>query len=248
MNEQVASPLLRVERRLPYPKFPKKISEISLCHPVPDARLVSGWFGDSRLSTAMTNVCRQSGQLLLRDSDYESNRATTETDVQNFDVFFEKHRPGLITYLRRRTVTEADAEEIAQESYTRLLGYRHGRSRPPQVWRSLLYRIAGNLAISQFRTHRRHHLEKQTSLDDVEVASETPSQERIVLAQQELAIIRRTLEALTPKCRRVFLLSRAHQKTYPEIAQTCGISVKMVEKHMSQALAALRRAIGGRNE
>ena len=65
-------------------------------------------------------------------------------------------------------------------------------------------------------------------------------------AQQELLLVRQALAALSPKCRRVFLLSRAHHKTYPEIAQMCDISVKMVEKYMSQALGALRRAVGGR--
>jgi DNA-directed RNA polymerase specialized sigma24 family protein len=35
----------------------------------------------------------------------------------------------------------------------------------------------------------------------------------------------------------VFLLSRTQLMTYPEIALHCGISLKMVEKHISRALA-----------
>lgn len=166
--------------------------------------------------------------------------------AQDFETFFQAHRFALIAFLRRRTASEADAEEIAQESYARLLGYGYGDSRPSKVWRSLLYSIAANLATSQFRQRCSHHLDGQLDLDEVQLACDAPSQERVVAARQELMLARRALEALSPKCRRVFLLSRAHYKTYPEIAQMCGISVKMVEKYMSQALGALRRAVGGR--
>ena len=166
--------------------------------------------------------------------------------VQDFETFFKTHRLALIAFLRRRTASEADAEEIAQESYARLLGYGYGGSRPSKVWRSLLYRIAANLATSQFRQRRSHHLDGQLDVDEVQLACDAPSQERMVAARQDLQTVRQALEALSPKCRRVFMLSRAHHKTYPEIAEMCGISVKMVEKYMSQALGALRRAVGER--
>src|SRR3546814_1417784 len=81
-------------------------------------------------------------------------------------------------------------------------------------------------------------------LEDVDLVSEAPCQERTVMAQQELQIVRRVILELSPKCRKVFLLSRTHCKTYPEIAELCGISVKVVEKYISQALAALRRELG----
>ncbi|WP_157995228.1 RNA polymerase sigma factor [Peristeroidobacter soli] len=164
--------------------------------------------------------------------------------MSSFDSFFRAHGRDLTAYLRRRTATEADAQEILQESYARILGYGYGDSRPPEVWKSLLYRIATNLAISQQRMNRVRNVSAQCPLDEVELPSDTPSQERQIAAEQELALIRAAIEALTPKCRKVFLLSRVHQRTYPEIARLCGISVKMVEKYMSQALASMRGAIG----
>ncbi len=168
------------------------------------------------------------------------------TDGQTFEVFFLEHRLALAAYLRRRAAGEEDVNEILQESYTRILGYGYDGSRPPVVWKSLLYRIATNLALSRGRMERSHNVTAQRSLDEVELVSEAPSQERLVAGQQELALIRQAIQRLSPKCRKVFLLSRTHRKTYPEIARHCGISVKMVEKYISQALAALREAVGGR--
>jgi DNA-directed RNA polymerase specialized sigma24 family protein len=43
----------------------------------------------------------------------------------------------------------------------------------------------------------------------------------------------------------VFLLSRAQRMTYPQIAAHCGISVKMVEKHIGHALAICMKKVGG---
>jgi len=194
----------------------------------------------------MKNFRSPSAQSIMDDLDTGPQQEGSDDAARDFETFFLAHRFALIAFLRRRTATEADAEEIAQESYVRLLGYGYGGSRAPKVWRSLLYSIAANLAASQFRRRRRHHLDGQRDLDEVELACDTPSQERMVAAHQELLLVRQALAALSPKCRRVFLLSRAHHKTYPEIAQMCGISVKMVEKYMSQALGTLRRAVGGR--
>ena len=49
---------------------------------------------------------------------------------------------------------------------------------------------------------------------------------------------------MSPKCRKAFVLHRADGLTYPEIAAAMGISVKMVEKHISRALAECRVAVG----
>lgn len=204
-----------------------------------DARLDADPLRDRPCPKMMTNADPPIGQPLVRPSGLGQDRK----DGGDFESFFEAHRTALVAFLRRRTANEADAEEIAQESYVRLLGYGYGDSRPPAVWRALLYRIAGNLAVSHFRMRAARQMDRQQSLEGLELASETPAQERVVAAQQELAQVRRALSALPPKCRRVFMLSRVHHKSYPEIARLCGISVKMVEKHMSKALAALRHAV-----
>lgn len=40
-------------------------------------------------------------------------------------------------------------------------------------------------------------------------------------------------------------MSRVKRMTYPEIARQLGISVKMVEKHISHALAVCLKKVGG---
>lgn len=190
----------------------------------------------------MTNACPPGGKHLVHSSGFDQEQEGLD-QAPDFKSFFQANRAALVAFLRRRTPTEADAEEIAQESYIRLLGYGYGDSRPPAVWRAMLYRIASNLAVSHFRRRAAHQMDWHQDLDGLELESESPSQERMVTAQQELVLVREALVALSPKCRKVFMLSRAHHKSYPQIAQLCGISVKMVEKYMSMALGALRQAV-----
>jgi RNA polymerase sigma-70 factor (ECF subfamily) len=83
----------------------------------------------------------------------------------------------------------------------------------------------------------------QCSVDDVELVSDEPSAERQLSARQDLDILTSTIENLPPKCRQVFLLSRVRRMTYPQIATHCGISVKMVEKHISHALSVCMKKV-----
>lgn len=53
-----------------------------------------------------------------------------------------------------------------------------------------------------------------------------------------------SLAALGEKQRSVFLMSRMEDLTYKEIAERLTISVKAVEKRMSQALKVLKQKVG----
>lgn len=44
-----------------------------------------------------------------------------------------------------------------------------------------------------------------------------------------------TLPALPPRCRQAFILNRLDGLTHPQVAAAMGISIKMVEKHISRA-------------
>ena len=58
--------------------------------------------------------------------------------------------------------------------------------------------------------------------------------------EQELAIIRQAIAELNPTCRQVFILHRFGNATYGQIAERLGVSVSMIEKHVSAALAHLK--------
>ena len=154
-----------------------------------------------------------------------------------------RYHDSLINFLRQRLRTPEDAYDVAQEAYIRMMQYQNSRQiRSPS---SMLFRIAINVANDLGRSDQVRRVSDQCSLDTVELVSDTPSPEREISAVQELDLLRSAIDELPPKCRQVFLLSRMRRMTYPQIAVHCGISVKMVEKHISRALAVCMKKVGG---
>ena len=142
---------------------------------------------------------------------------------------------SLLSFLRQRLRVADDARDVAQEAYIRLMQYEG--SHEVQSPASLLFRIAINVANDLGRAEKVRHLADHCDIADMEFDSGRATPEREVAAGQELEILYEAIEQLPPKCRQVFLLSRFHNMTYPQIADHRGISVKMVEKHISRALA-----------
>ncbi len=168
-----------------------------------------------------------------------------EASVQELARVMEQQRPMLRAFLRKRLDSQEDADDALQETYLRLIRY-HGRAsvESPVL---LLYHVAENVVCDTLRRAQTHCLDAHASLEQVEhqLPADQLSPERILLADQQLQQVMAALGRLSPRCRQVFLLSRLHGMNYPQIAQRCGISVKMVEKHISHALLRLRERVGG---
>lgn len=159
-----------------------------------------------------------------------------------FDAFVREQRRPLLHFLRGRTPTEQDAEDVLQESLSRLLRYRDSES--PTGWRQLLYRIAANVAHDQYRAASSRHSSDHVALDDVELPADGQSPEQRAECDQQLARLSEAILALPPKCQRVYLLKRVYGFSRAQIAERCGISVKMVEKHITTAMALLKHKVG----
>ena len=163
-----------------------------------------------------------------------------------FDSFVRSQREALVRFLHRRTRSADDAEDLAQESLTRLMRYR---GHAPETWTALLYRIAVNALHDRSRRAASHFDAQHVSLDDEsgELVAGEPSHEQRTASQQELVALQRALLRLPDRCRQIYLLNRIEGMTYNEIADHCGISVKAVEKHISRALRVLRERLGAFN-
>jgi len=156
-----------------------------------------------------------------------------------------RYHDSLLRFLKNRLRVAEDAADVAQEAYIRMMQYEG--SREVQSAPSLLFRIAINVAHDLGRSEQSRRMSDHYPIDDMDLASDQPTPEREVAAAQDLEILYAAIDALPPKCQQVFLLSRAKRMTYPQIAVHCGISVKMVEKHISHALEICARKVGGRN-
>lgn len=164
-----------------------------------------------------------------------------------FDATLAEVRDELLTYLRRRLGDRETAADLTQEALLRMLKYREA----PEIEdrRAMLFRIAHNLVLEYRRARYRHHAAQHVTLDDAgPLRMDQPPVEAIADARQAIdRLLTHTIAELPPKCRLAFMLNRFDGLTYPQVAARMRISVKMVEKHITRALAACRLAVGDRD-
>lgn len=171
--------------------------------------------------------------------------ARDESQADDLMHVLETHRSSLRIFLRKRLRNEEDVNDALQETSLRLFNFQaHGAAESPTA---LIYTVAERVAVDFVRRAQSHHASAHCPLEDVQLFSQEPSPEQLASAEQDLGHLIEALERLTPKCQDVFLLSRMEGLSYPQIASRCGISVKMVEKYMSRALAELRSQVGDRH-
>jgi len=163
-----------------------------------------------------------------------------EPKIGLVERLFAEHRRALQAFFYRRIRSKADAPDLAQEVYVRMLRVSDTDAiRNPEVY---LYTVANNLVKEHAVLDRR-----QASSVDVEEASvqqllaELPSLDGQVDATQRIERLRVVLAQLSPKCRAAVTLQYRYGLSYQEIADRLEISPHMVKKYLAQALGHCRR-------
>lgn len=194
---------------------------------------------DERAQWQMTGTPSNSTDFVQKPNEEDS--------VAAFDAALAEHRDEIFQYLRKRVVDREMAADLLQETFTRTMKYRHAND--IQDYRLMLFRIANNLIFEYHRTRKRHHAGYHLPLSEMEqLQANEPSVESTIDARRAIdTLLKKTIIELPPKCRLAFMLSRFDELSYPQIADRMGISVKMVEKHITKALLACRVAVGDRD-
>jgi RNA polymerase sigma-70 factor (ECF subfamily) len=154
---------------------------------------------------------------------------------------FEQYHAGLHRFLMQRLRSTQNAQDLAQETYLRLLRVdNHELVRKPQAY---LYRIASNL-VYEFKLRERNDPVAFDSEAFERAAESSPavsvidSSEAVGFAQQ----LESVLGQLPPLYRAVFVLRKRDGMSYSEIARTLDISVHTVKKYLARAVAQCRCA------
>lgn len=157
-------------------------------------------------------------------------------------ALFREHNRALLAFLQCRLDSLADAQELAQEAYLRMLTLEH----PEQIDspRAFLFRIAANLAVDRLRMRR---LREATGAGEpLEPAPElhlAPVPERHAAAAEQWRELQAALRELPAKTSRAFVLHVIEGRDFEAIAQTMKLSARMVRYHVTRALAHCRARV-----
>jgi RNA polymerase sigma factor (sigma-70 family) len=159
-------------------------------------------------------------------------------------LLFNKYRGSLHRYLSGLVASADDAADLVQETYFRVL--RHTDTvRLETVARSYLFQTATNVAREYYRRRARRRAGQHVELDEANILPDDLVPEQKLLWEDALMHLKRELRDMPLELRAVLLLHRFEQRTYSEIAGILGVSVRTIERRMSQAIEYLTRRLQG---
>ena len=163
-----------------------------------------------------------------------------ETKRALIERLFAAHLGPLQAFFYRRVRQHADAADLAQEVYVRML-----RVRDPDAIRDMqayLFTVASNLAREHAAREGRRGV--TASVDDgvvlEQLAEPAPFDAQIDAAQQ-VKRLREMLRELPPRWHAAIVMQYVHGLSQQEIADRLGVSVSMVKKYLGKALGRCRR-------
>ncbi|MCW4460807.1 sigma-70 family RNA polymerase sigma factor [Sphingomonas sp. BT-65] len=148
--------------------------------------------------------------------------------------FNRRWRPALMSFFLRRVRDHAEAEDLTQEVFARLLGSSETITTSPDAY---VFQVAANLLTDRARRARvrADYRESLGQVDDLGVEPLDPH--RIAVGRAAMESFTRSLDELPERTRIIFVLYRIEQMGQGEIADALGITSSAVKKHVAKAMA-----------
>ncbi len=164
---------------------------------------------------------------------------TTPEWSQQIAAWADEWHDDLVKFLARRTTTAADAQDLAQEVYLRLL--RVDRLDLVRQPRSYLLRIAANLLHEWRLKARQSRLHDPSDVLDVLPSQDDPEHDTVAsLRGLKLA---EELSRLAAPARMALVLQVREGLSYEEIATKMHVTPRMVKRYLLAAFARLRARV-----
>lgn len=174
---------------------------------------------------------------LLLLSDAELQKKLQYNDPLAFEVLFDRYWKRLYTFAYKIYKEEAICEDIVQEIFISLWEKSATTSidnLEGYLLRAVKYKIANHIRDLKFDAG---HLE---ILQNIPHPSKT---DKHLVYQEFEAGIFKEIKKLPPRSQQVLIMSRLEHYTNLEIAKKLNISVRTVEKHISDGLKLLKMKI-----
>jgi RNA polymerase sigma-70 factor, ECF subfamily len=164
-------------------------------------------------------------------------------DRSAFATLFEYFAPRIKAFVKRSGMTDANAEELAQE--TMLMVWRKAALFDPAsvgaaAW---IFTIARNLRIDAHRREKRGGMVETSDIEIEFQVDEAPLPDSQLAAMQSEDRIRSAVGKLSEDHRRVVELSFFEERAHAEIAKVLEIPLGTVKSRLRLAMGRLRHLL-----
>jgi RNA polymerase sigma-70 factor (ECF subfamily) len=150
-----------------------------------------------------------------------------------YEALYQKEEKALFNTVYRWVWDEQEAMDLVQEAFVKLWAVRQDVH--PEQARAYTYRIALNLAANRRRAHK---LWRMVGLEGRVFAASGP-ESSLIQSQSEQAL-RKAIDGLSEKYRRVLLLCRFSDMNHREIGKLLKIPQGTVASRHNKALQLLK--------
>jgi len=171
----------------------------------------------------------------------EALRRCADGDAGALRAIFEREAPRMIGVAQRIVRRRALAEEVVQDSFVQIWRRAASFDAERGAGRTWIYAIVRHRAISILRDERR--LELDADGDPAATVSEESSED-IVTKLSDSSSLRRCLEHLEERARKLIVLTYVHGLSHTELAAREGVPLGTVKSWIRRGALALRECLG----
>jgi RNA polymerase sigma-70 factor (ECF subfamily) len=174
---------------------------------------------------------------MAMENGADSYRRYLEGDDGGVVELVRTYQAGLILFLNRYVHNIEVAEELAEDTFVRLVT-KKPRYVPTHSFKTWLYTIARNLALNYLKHEGRHAVATPEELERLAKAEE--SLEQVYLREERQILVHQALSKLRPDYATVLYLKFFEELSNEQIAHVCGKRKRQVENLLYQAKQSLK--------
>lgn len=162
----------------------------------------------------------------------------SEGDERAFAVLFNHYYPLLRPLVAGYALTEADREEILQETFIRVWMYR---DKLPEIdcLKNWIFRVASRECLTMLRKNLQYKKQISEVQGHVIVMSQETPAEKYYLSEIS-RLVQQAVDQMPPRRRLIYQMSRVEGMKPSEIAEKLSLSVNTVKNVLSASLKYIR--------
>ena len=178
-----------------------------------------------------------------KSTDEELMSMILKKNTRALRILYDRYEVSIFNYVLRYTGSRDIAQDLLQETFTRVWYAAHTFSREPGKFRSWLYKIALNITRSEMAKKRYdyHYVDVSEIRGEQEPAHPKSDQPDVRMEHSDLRdTIEKALGQLKPHLREIIVLKHFQQLKFREIAEITKVPEGTLKARLHRAIAQLK--------